>query len=58
MGKQIIFMYHSIESDEIPSVIGSFPLHFETFKKHITLAKKHGYTFDFISNLQINKNNN
>ena len=56
MGKQIIFMYHSIESEEIPSVIGSFPLSFEKFKNHISLAMKHQYKFDFISNFHKNKN--
>lgn len=44
-------MYHSISSDEVPSVLGSFPIPFEEFKRHIFTLKKLGYKFDFISNL-------
>lgn len=52
---QLIIMYHSVSSIEIPEVIGSFPISFDRFKEQILLAKKLGYSFDFISNLDKNK---
>lgn len=51
---QLIIMYHSVSSVEIPEVIGSFPISFDRFKEQILLAKKLGYSFDFISNLDKN----
>ena len=53
--KQLIIMYHSVSSVEIPEVIGSFPISFDRFKEQILLAKELGYRFDFISNLEKNK---
>lgn len=58
MNNKIILMYHSISSKAVPSVLGSFPIQFNEFKRHISILKEKGYTFDFISNLSIpNKSN-
>lgn len=53
MSNKIVVMYHSIESDQIPAVIGSFPLSMDRFKHQIELLDKGGYKFDFISNLHV-----
>ncbi len=58
MSKQFIVMYHSISSKENPAVVGSFPIKLDTFKKQIMIAKRLGYRFDFISNLNENINSN
>ena len=51
MSNKIILMYHSIESNDIPAVTGSFPILMSRFKKQILTLKKLGYKFDAISNL-------
>jgi peptidoglycan/xylan/chitin deacetylase (PgdA/CDA1 family) len=57
MNNKIIIMYHSVASEEIPAVTGSFPISMDRFKDHIQLLKSNGYEFDFISNIhKINKN--
>jgi len=48
---KIILMYHSVSSEQVPSVLGSFPIPFERFQRQIKLIQQAGYRFDFISNL-------
>jgi len=51
-------MCHSIESNEIPAVTGSFPIKMERFKNQLLTLKELGYEFDYISNLhKKNKDN-
>lgn len=48
---KVILVYHSIASEAVPAVCGSFPVSMDDFKAHIALARESGYTFDAVSNL-------
>jgi len=48
---KLILMYHSVSSEGIPEVIGSFPISMERFKHQITSLRSLGFKFDSISNL-------
>lgn len=47
---KIVLMYHSIESEEHPAVLGSFPISMKRFKRQILALQKRKYKFDFLSN--------
>lgn len=48
---KVIIMYHSVSSEEVPGVIGSFPISMERFKHQISSLQSLGFKFDRISNL-------
>jgi peptidoglycan/xylan/chitin deacetylase (PgdA/CDA1 family) len=50
--RKIILMYHSIKSDRVPAVLGSFAISMERFKAQILGAKARGWSFAPLSRLR------
>lgn len=56
--KKVILVYHSISGYACNSIKGSFPITMERFTKQINSLRQQGWSFEFLSNLNAEIQNN